>query len=552
MSCEPIYPASIFPVSRTFKSEFPPSPDHAARLVRALAFLGLFLLVPTVLRAQGDTTFTAWLRFRGTPRARAASPASDPGEPVGGRPAAEPQTGRARLGTARWHSGSIPSGPHGPPPGGFGRSTVARRSVPEDSLQERRGLLGLSRRYADLDIDGHARIEIRTERLKNLRCTPAQFLDLNSGCRGGFKTPRLDTYLALRAGGLIGRRLHVDVDYDTERDFTARNNIQLYYEGLEDEIVRRVEVGTVTFRPPASRFLTASIPANNFGVNATFEVGALTLQGIAATQKGSVVAERTYTVGSTTVQPQDREVRDLDFEGGPVLLGRGSADHTGVPRDRHPAAQPGSLPPTAIINQGEVRVYRYRPLSGNGVNPNLGGINALAISTDFDQRCRASGSCFQRDIDYYVDPSGLWIALAAKLDVNDFLAVSYRSQAGQVGTFPAQDGGLTPGQPPRDTLRLIVKPNVDASRATFRHEMRQVYRVAGADLDLNSLKVNLSLNRSESSAPTRGAADLPRRAGARDSRPIPTSSTGRTGSFPGPEIPMPRSRSRNPTSSSRP
>ena len=82
--------------------------------------------------------------------------------------------------------------------------------------------------------------------------------------------------------------------------------------------------------------------------------------------------------------------------------------------------------------------------------------------------------------------------------MNDFLAVSYRSQAGQVGTFPAQDGGLTPGQPPRDTLRLIVKPNVDASRATFRHEMRQVYRVAGADLDFNSLKVNLSLNRSES------------------------------------------------------
>ena len=118
---------------------------------------------------------------------------------------------------------------------------------------------------------------------------------------------------------LIGRRMHVDIDYDTERDFNARNNIQLYYEGLEDEVVRRVEVGTVTFRPPASRFLTASIPANNFGVNATFEIGALSLQGIAATQKGSVVAElslqrnRSLSVsgplGDTIVEVKNQQVR---------------------------------------------------------------------------------------------------------------------------------------------------------------------------------------------------------------------------------------------------
>src|SRR5690606_7402587 len=131
---------------------------------------------------------------------------------------------------------------------------------------------------------------------------------------GSWKAPRLDTYVAVRSGGLIGQRLHVDVDYDTERDFSARNNLQLYYEGLDDEIVRRVELGTVVFRPPASRFITAAIPANNFGVNATFEVGPVTLQGIAATQEGSVVVERNYAVGNTTVQPQDREARDLDFE----------------------------------------------------------------------------------------------------------------------------------------------------------------------------------------------------------------------------------------------
>ncbi len=449
-----------------------------------------------MLHAQGDSVTSGWMRFRAeTPLPPLKIPA------IYRSPwAAGPRLSAEAVG-AEWQSevARVVDSLR------VNRQTALRMrriygrkaGLGEAAPEERRGVLGLSRKYADLNIEGTARIELRTEKLKNLRCTPAQFLDLNSGCRGGFKPPRLDTYLALRSGGLIGRRLHVDIDYDTERDFNARNNLQVYYEGLEDEIVRRVEVGTVTFRPPPSRFITANIPANNFGVNATFQVGALQFQGIAATQKGSVVAERTYSVGSSTVQPQDREVRDIDFESSrffwvvdPLILG-------GFPAIDILQIDRTTLPPAAQINQGDVRVYRYRPSTRNGVNPNLGGINAIAIGEDTVQRVTAQWQLLQRDLDYYVDPTGVWVALSARLDQNDYLAVSYRSAAGQVGTFPSQDAGLTPGQPPRDTLLLIVQPKVSAALATFRHEIRNVYRVAGADLDPNSLKVNLTLNRSE-------------------------------------------------------
>ena len=132
-----------------------------------------------------------------------------------------------------------------------------------ETTGRRRGVLGLSPKYADLALDGQVRLELRTDRLRNERCSPALLLDPNSGCRGGFKPPRLDNQVNLRSGGTIGRRVHVNVDYDTERDFTANNNVQVYYQGLEDEIIRRIEVGTVTFQPPQSRFITAAIPANN-------------------------------------------------------------------------------------------------------------------------------------------------------------------------------------------------------------------------------------------------------------------------------------------------
>ncbi|HWA55882.1 MAG TPA: cell surface protein SprA, partial [Gemmatimonadales bacterium] len=462
--------------------------------MRVLATLTLLALAgPATLSAQGDTTFTAWLRFR--------TPAGlDLREPEIFR---SPWAGGPRLGAARAGDAWLRSVDAVRDSLEDNRVTAMRlrhiygRKAPgmEDSLAAGpRGAFGLNRKYADLNIDGQARTELRTEKLKNLRCTPAQLLDLNSGCRGGFKTPRFDTYLSVRAGGLIGRRLHVDVDYDTERDFTARNNLQVYYQGLEDEVVRRVEVGSVTFTPPPSRFIAATIPANNFGVNATFQVGPLEIRSIAATQKGSVVAERTYTVGSTTVQPQDREARDLDFEAARFFFVPDPASLPGYPRVDilQPPART-SLPAGAQINQGDVRVYRYRPFTNTQTNPNLGGINAIAVSADGLQQQTGIWQLLNRDVDYYVDPSGLWIALAARLDQNDFLAVSYRSAAGQVGTFPAQDQGL----PIRDTLRLIFQPRVGAEAVTFRHEIRNAYRVAGADLDLNSLVVNLSLNRSE-------------------------------------------------------
>lgn len=369
----------------------------------------------------------------------------------------------------------------------------------QEQAQEKAGLLGLNRRYADLNVDGNSRLEISSSRLKNLRCTSAELLDPSAGCQGSFTTPRLDTDLAIRAAGLIGQRIHLDVDYDSQRDFNANNNLQVYYEGLEDEVVRRVEVGTVTFRPPPSRFLTANIPANNFGVDASFQIGSLDLEAIAATQKGSVVATRTYTIGSTTVQPQDRQVRDLDFESARFFWVIDPAQIAGYPAVDI-LSDPGRLAVTSGVAPSagtDVRIYRYRPSGARtGVNPNLGGIRAVAIGEDPTQRVTARWTLLVPGLDYYVDGSSLWFVLAAKLDNNDYLAVSYRTTTGLVGTYPAVDSPASADSTPRDTLRLIVEPRVSSDRPTFRHEIRSVYRVAGADLDVSSLKVDLTLNRS--------------------------------------------------------
>ncbi len=375
----------------------------------------------------------------------------------------------------------------------YGRTAADDRRDALAALQpQRQGFLGLSPKYADLTIDGSATLELRTDRTRNERCTAAALVDLSSGCRGGFTAPRLDNQFNILSGGVIGQRLHINIDYSSERDFTGRNDIQVYYQGLEDEIVRRVEVGTVTFRPPASRFITAAIPANNFGVNASFEVGPLQIQTIAAQQKGSSVANRTFTIGSEVTQPQDRLVRDLDFEVGrffwvidpSVVPGYPSLDILNLNRSNVPASS----------RPVQVQVYRYRAAtSGSTINPNIGGINAVARREDSNQQQVAQWELLIQGTDYFLDASALWFVLSSRLDRNDYLAVSYITAAGDtVGTYP-----LVANQAVSDTLELIVEARQTPDKPTFRYEMRQIYRVAGADLDRNSLDVDLTVNQTK-------------------------------------------------------
>ena len=195
--------------------------------------------------------------------------------------------------------------------------------------------------------------------------------------------------------------------------------------------------------PPASRFLTAGIPANNFGVNATFEVGALQLQTIAATQKGSQIAERIFCNRcSRRHSRRTVQIRDLDFESGRFFWVVDPPSLRDIPRStslrwirqrcRRPTGQ--SRSGSTATAPGPTRAAPTR-------------ISAVSLpwrgAADSNQRVGPLQSLWQLlvpGVDYYLDPSGLWFVLATRLDLSDYLAVSYITAGGDsVGTFPAED-----------------------------------------------------------------------------------------------------------------
>lgn len=365
------------------------------------------------------------------------------------------------------------------------RRLGGRTSVDDTIPVARRGLFGLSPNTADVTFDGSLQFEIGTTRQRNLSCTPAQVQNPSSGCAGGFKSPSIDNTVMLSSRGIFAKRFHLNVDFDSKRDYGANNIVSAWYQGLEDEKLEFVNVGNVQWQPPPSRYFTASIPANNFGVSARARFGPLSVQGILATQKGSVVIPKTFTIGNGVLAPQDNTTRDLDYESGRFFWVVNPRTLPGYPA--LDILDAGRIAIPAGDRPSELRIYRYMSANTSaGASSNYDGVTALAFN-GVERTGALRWRMLKRNIDYWMDPSGLWFVLSSKINPSDYLAVSYRTASGQlVGSLPSTDNPEA-----RDSIQLIYGPNKGPTSPLFPYSMRQVYHVAGNSLVRSSLRVQL-------------------------------------------------------------
>ncbi|MDH5642937.1 MAG: cell surface protein SprA, partial [Gemmatimonadota bacterium] len=345
-------------------------------------------------------------------------------------------------------------------------------------------------RSADLNVELAARLESQLDRLRNLNCTIEDLSNPSSGCQGGFPTPSVMQEFQLRAGGVIAERLNVDVDFDSKREFSSSNTIKVWYQGREDEILQRLEVGNLDFQLPESRFIRSAVPANAFGFQSEAQFGPVLMRTILAQEKGSAVRARVFNIGDDATQEISRENRDTEFEAGRFF----SVVHP-ARLPNYPDVDVLNIDPTGLsldLQVVQVRVFRLQAQSGRaGRSSGLQGINAVAIRDDSPQRI---GPFFWDLLiegrDYYLDPSGLWFGLNRRVSTDEFLAVSYITALGDtVGTFPSVSGGA-------DTLFLVHEPRRGPEVPTFFHELRNFYRIGG-QVERNSIDLSIVVNESE-------------------------------------------------------
>ncbi len=365
--------------------------------------------------------------------------------------------------------------------------------------------------YADLGLQLDGRLEFRAEKNQSALCSSAFFFDPAINCRSAFE-PLVDFQFSAKSGGIVAERVHVDLDYDTQREFDASNNISIYYEGKGSELVQRLEIGNVTFQPPSSRYITAGIPSGNYGIQAVTKVGSMRLKTILAQQKGNVVRDNVFTVGDRTLRALDRKIEDYQFEPrrffftvDPTLFGS-AYPNIDILDTRRMAALSASLPDTLRPK----KIFLYRLLIG-GQPPNPSGPQFRLIGDPRSRRGQVY-EYLREGIDYYADPSLLWIALVSPLALNnERLVVAYRVRINGRDTVFTTTGGtpdLVYDGTKEQFANLLWDPNVQPGDPAFDREIRSVYRLGGADLRRQSVTLKVVTGSSEDQEkPPAGGAD---------------------------------------------
>jgi cell surface protein SprA len=121
--------------------------------------------------------------------------------------------------------------------------------------------------------------------------------------------PNFDQQVQLNLSGMIGDKLTISADWNTQRPFEFENQLKLTYRGYEDDIVQSIEAGNVSLALPTS--LIGSSQAL-FGVKTKFQLAGFSLTAIASQQRGrSDVLSVQSGAQETTVQLQAWE---YDFQ----------------------------------------------------------------------------------------------------------------------------------------------------------------------------------------------------------------------------------------------
>lgn len=284
--------------------------------------------------------------------------------------------------------------------------------------------------------------------------------------------PKLDLeqILRVKVEGTIGEKIHVFIDHDSEREFQEKNKIRVMYQGTEDEILQKVELGDTDVSLPGSRFVSGGMASKGlFGAKAEGALGDLHFTMVATKQKGQT--EKKSFQGYAT---QDSLLlRDTQFQKNYHFSLVGRLDEFSGNAEDYPA--PGTVQIWIDDQDGS------NNLSGERIAiPGSAFIDPANPQDTTEAHRNGFFTLQQETVDYTIDPSNLIVDFTRAILDNYVVAVSY-----------VTNGGDTVGRVTPDSVRLklIKTPEYFASSLTWDYQLRNQYYLGSTDIIESTLQV---------------------------------------------------------------
>lgn len=214
-----------------------------------------------------------------------------------------------------------------------------------------------------------------------------------------------DTKVQINATGTVGDRINVKLSYNTESTFEADQElIKLSYQGKEDDIIRRIDVGNVSL--PLSSTL---IPGSNslFGIMTELQYGKLKVSAVVSKQESESQTVSSKNGASTTEFEVD--ITDYD-ENRHYFLSRYFREHYDAWMENVPVINSG-----IIITNIDVWVTNINSYSSSQNVNNQSTRNIIAFAK-MGEKSQTSDAYYKEDFNF---PSNdKWETYAAIKDKN--------------------------------------------------------------------------------------------------------------------------------------
>lgn len=308
--------------------------------------------------------------------------------------------------------------------------------------------------------------------------------------------PDFRQQVQVNVDGMIGDKLQISADWNTERTFEYENQLKIKYTGYEDEIVQSVEAGNVSLQ-------TSPLIGGGealFGIKARFKMGPLTLTTIASQKKGEI-KEKSISGGASSTP---FELRAYDYSKNNYFVHKDYADTS----ENLNLFNKYYGNPEPIVNSfyylKDIEVWRSVKQSLK--NPNERNANAYMdlqprpITGGYPSSLRAENVTpkegeivldrfilLTEGVDYIVNRYTGVITLKS-VDENENIAVAFR----QEGPSPASDDDLFFGDFINETgadtsqrmiLKLVKPKNLQPQyKEAWKLLLKNIYFLGGRDI----------------------------------------------------------------------
>lgn len=326
--------------------------------------------------------------------------------------------------------------------------------------------------------------------------------------------PLFNQNLQLNIQGTIGDKLFIRTDWDTERSFNYQNRLSIVYEGYDDEIIQRIEMGNVSMDTGNSLVRGGSAL---FGIKTEAKFGPLTLTSVVSQQEGS---GETQTISGGS-QETKFDIRPTSYNVDRHFF----IDFFAFQEFENSMADPNSRI-NLFGNIERIDVYiqniqgqavegqrRAMALVDRGVNEQNGvyfppnqdndrfdeatldqfrdastGVSASDLGVDSDEFEEGFFIRLVEGVDYTLDEYLGIIHLNTRLNDRQALAISY-TYNGQQGRVDVGDINL--GDNDRMVLKLLRPSNLSSSSKAWPLMLRNVYSLNATNLNRENIEMDI-------------------------------------------------------------